>query len=127
MSSPSFPVQSFKDLLVWQRAMDLAVRVHEITVAMPARHRFSLAEQMNRAAVSIPSNIAEGAGRRHRGEYRYHVGIARGSVAELETQLLLGVRVEAIPASHAAEPLRLADEVSRMLLGLARRLSKPAP
>lgn len=106
--------------------MDLAVRVHEITGAMPPRHRFSLAEQLNRASVSVPSNIAEGAGRCHRGEYHHHIGIARASVAELETQLLLAVRVSAIGAGDAAQPLELLTEVGKMLSGLAPQPRAPA-
>ncbi len=77
---------------------------------------------MNRAVVSIPSNIAEGVGRHHRGEYRQYVGIARGSLRELETQLLLGVRIGAFGMERVAEALSLADQIGRMLSRLASRL-----
>ncbi|HET8623175.1 MAG TPA: four helix bundle protein [Gemmatimonadales bacterium] len=82
----------------------------------------SLAEQVNRAAVSAPSNIAEGVARLSRGEFRYHVSIALGSIRELETQLLLGARIGAVPAGDAAEVLAMADEVGRMLTRLGHRL-----
>jgi four helix bundle protein len=81
-------IGSFRDLHVWRRSMELAVLVHQLTRRMPREYRFSLTEQMNRAAVSTASNIAEGAGRFGRGEFRRHVSIALGSVRELETQLL---------------------------------------
>jgi len=102
--------------------MDLAVRVHHLTRNAPARYRFTLAEQMNRCAISVPSNIAEGAGRHSRGEFRHHVGIARGSLRELETQLLLGVRLDMFRAGDAAEPLVLAAAVGRMLSRLGSSL-----
>jgi four helix bundle protein len=107
---------------VWQRAVDLAVQVHPLTRGMSREHRFSLAEQVNRAAVSVTSNVAEGAGRFGRGEFRRHVSIALGSVRELETQLLLGLRIEAFAPGQVAEPLALAEEVGRMLTKLGNRL-----
>jgi four helix bundle protein len=81
-----------------------------------------LAEQMNRAAVSISSNVAEGAGRFGRGEFSRHVSIALGSVRELETQLLPGLRIEPFAPGEVAEPLALAEEVGRMLTKLGNRL-----
>ncbi len=116
------PIRSFQDLIVWQRSMDLAVRVHQLTKTAPARFRFSLSEQMNRAAISVPSNIAEGVGRHGRGAFRHHVSIALGSLRELETQMLLGLRIDAFRPGDAVEPLVIAAEVGRMLTRLGNRL-----
>lgn len=95
--------------------MDLAVRVHQLTRAAPLRFRFSLTERMNRAAISIPTNIAEGVGRHGCREFRRHVGITLGSLREIETQLLLAVRIGAFGAGDGAELLLIAAEVGRML------------
>jgi four helix bundle protein len=102
--------------------MDLANHVFVLTGALAPHFRFSLGDQMNRAAISIPSNIAEGVGRHHRSEYRQHVGIARGSLREIETQLMLGVRIGAFTRDEAAEAVTLADQIGRMLSRLASRL-----
>ena len=115
-------IESFQDLIVWQRSMTLAVRVHLLTKHVAPRFRFSLAEQMSKAAISIPCNIAEGVGRHGRGEFRHHVSIALGSLRELETQLLLGVRLDAFRPGDAAEPLLMAGDVGRMLTRLGNRL-----
>jgi four helix bundle protein len=123
MATTDLPAYSpFQDLIVWQRSMVLATQVCQLTRNTPARFRFNLAEQMHRSAISIPSNIAEGAGRLSRGEFRQHVGIARGSLRELETQLLLGVRVDAFSQADIAEPLLVAAEVGRMLSKLSSSL-----
>jgi four helix bundle protein len=102
--------------------MELADQVFALRGALTPHYRFSLGHQMNRAAVSIPSNIAEGVGRHHRSEYRQHLGIARGSLRELGTQLLLGVRIGAFRMEQAAHALTLADQIGRMLSRLASRL-----
>ena len=115
-------IRSFRDLVVWQRSMDLAVHVHQLTDASPPRFRFSLSEQMNRAAISVPSNIAEGVGRHGRGEFRHFVSVALGSLRELESQLLLGARIGAFSSDDAAGPLLVAAEVGRMLTRLGNRL-----
>ena len=116
----------FERLVVWQRAMDLADRVHVLTRNAAPRFRFALADQMNRSAISIPSNIAEGAGRFSPREFRRFVGIARGPVRELETQLLLGIRVGMVRAGDAAEPLIWAADVGRMLSRLGSSLRRAA-
>lgn len=106
--------------------MDLAARVHVLTVDAAPRFRFTLADQMNRSAASISSNIAEGAGRFSPREFCRFVGIARGSVRELETQLLLGIMVGMVPAGDAAEPLIWAADVGRMLSRLGSSLRRAA-
>lgn len=89
-------IRFYRDLDVWQAAMDLAVAAHKLAETLPLTHRFELAAQIRRAATSIPSNIAEGHGQRGDRVFRRHVRIALGSLAELETQLELGVRLDLI-------------------------------
>jgi len=98
-----------KDLLVWQRAMLLAESIYRITRSFPSEERFGLVSQMRRAAVSIPSNIAEGAARRTSAEYLSFLHIARGSLAELETQLTLSGRLNLLKISES-----LGDDVDRI-------------
>ena len=80
-------VQSFRDLQVWQRAMQLSVAIYRLTQGFPREEIYGMSSQMRRSAVSVPSNIAEGYGRNGAGEYRHFLGIARGSNFELQTQL----------------------------------------
>lgn len=95
------PVQDYKDLLVWQKAMDLAELIYHITESFPDREMYCLTKQVRRAAVSVPSNIAEGQGRQSTGEFRHFLGIARGSLLEVEIQMRLAYRDESDdPAIH---------------------------
>src|SRR6478752_8675219 len=87
-------VRSFQDLIAWQRSLDLAEHVYQATRAFPKEEIYGLTSQMRRAAVSIASNIAEGHARQTRGEYIQFLGIARGSLAELETQTILAARLD---------------------------------
>jgi len=116
-------VSSYKDLLVWQRSMDLVVTVYETTAKLPAGEQFGLVAQMRRSAVSVPSNIAEGYGRQATGEYRHHLSIARGSLLELETQLLLCRRLNYLPESETDLILGEITEISKMLGSLISKLS----
>lgn len=102
--------------------MELAEACYRLTEALPHDERFGLASQLQRAAVSVPSNIAEGHGRMQRRAYANHASIARGSVLEVQTQLELAVRLGRLSREQVAETWRLADEVSRMLHSLIRRL-----
>ena len=115
-----------KDLILWQKAMDLAVVVHESCTTLPRSETYGLVSQLRRAATSIPSNIAEGYARRSKKEYIYFLHVTRGSMAELETQLLLAQRVGYLPESEAADLQVRIDEVGRILhaivSGLHRRL-----
>lgn len=79
-------INSFKDLIVWQKSMDLVESIYRITEKLPSKEQFGLISQMRRAAVSIPSNIAEGYGRQSKGSYTQFLSISRGSLLELETQ-----------------------------------------
>ena len=120
-------VRSYRDLLVWQRSLDLAVRVYAVTDKFPRCEVYGLAVQLRRAAVSVPSNIAEGHGRHHLGEYLHHLSIANGSLMELETQLIIASRREYMPPGLERSLLDSSSEVGRMLAGLTRSLSRRRP
>lgn len=113
-------VNSYRDLVVWQRAMSLAKAVYRETSTLPDTERYGLVSQMRRAAVSIPSNIAEGSKRGSRKDYVQFLRIASGSTAELETQILLA---QDIFAQEYEESCALIQEVRRMLAALISRLS----
>jgi len=113
---------SFKDLVVWQKAIQLSSEIYRLTASFPPSEQFGLTNQMRRASVSIASNIAEGNGRSTKGEYVVFLGHARGSNCELQTQLIiannLGFCTQA--ASEPAE--KLSAEISRMLNALINKL-----
>src|SRR5712691_3566546 len=92
--SRGHPIRSYRDLEVWQRAMDLVVASYRATRSFPGHERFGLTAQLRRSAVSVASNIAEGRGRHGLGDFLHHLSIANGSVMELETQFLIGRRLE---------------------------------
>ncbi|NBK23655.1 MAG: four helix bundle protein, partial [Spirochaetia bacterium] len=93
--------------------MDMVVAVYELTAGFPAQERYGLASQMQRAAVSIPANIAEGYGRVHRGDYVHHLSIARGSLAELETHIALAARLGFTPRERATEIWNMTQEMGK--------------
>ena len=101
--------------------MELAKAVYRKTAEFPGEERYGLAQQMRRAAVSIPSNIAEGAGRNRAKEYVHFIGIARGSLAELETQMQLTVMLGFTTKEHAG--FALADRTGKLLTGLHKKWS----
>ena len=108
------------DLKVWQLAMDLVVEVYAITRQFPDSEKYGLDSQMQRAAVSVPSNIAEGAGRESNADFLRFLTIARGSLSELETQLLLAQRLNYI--ADVSQQLNIIKEVFMLLKGLVRKL-----
>ncbi|MBH0177201.1 MAG: four helix bundle protein [Nitrospira sp.] len=110
-----------KDLAVWKKAMELATQVYSLTSQFPKEEMYGLTSQMRRSAVSIPSNIAEGAARHSRKEFIQFLHVASGSVAELETQLLLASRIGYLPTDII---LTHTEEVRKMLLGLLRSLKQ---
>ncbi len=114
--------QHYRDLIVWQKAMSLAKLCYQVTKVFPKEEVFGLTSQIRRAAASIPANIAEGNGRAHTKEYLNHLSIARGSLAELETHLILSKEVELLKEAECQKCLALADEISRMLSALRRAL-----
>jgi four helix bundle protein len=115
-------ITSYRDLQVWQRAMELATAVYQLAKFMPHREEHRLTGQMLLAAASVPANIAEGHMRGTRKDYANFVSIARGSLAELERFLLLAERVQLLSAGQTGAATRLADEVWRMLTVLRQRL-----
>ena len=117
-------VYTYRDLIVWQKAMDLVVLCYEVSDRLPAKERYGLASQIQRSVVSIPSNIAEGYGRRHTGDYFHHLSMANGSLKELETQLLIAVRLKYVTESDIASAMSLASEVGRMLTSLMSKLRR---
>ena len=112
----------YKDLIVWQKAMLLAKNIYDLTGRFPAAERFGLISQMRRAAVSVPSNIAEGQARRTTGEFVQFLSNAAGSLAELETQLLLSVDLSFSSKDATDGLLGLVSEIRRMLIALGKRL-----
>ncbi len=115
-------VNSYRDLLVWQRAMDLVESCYKIASGFPQEELFGLSSQLKRAAVSIPANIAEGHGRDGLGEYIHFLGVAQGSLREAETHLLLAGRFGFVSNEMLDNALRQSDEVGRMLGSLIRSL-----
>jgi four helix bundle protein len=115
-------VQHYRELIVWQKAMSLAKLGYQLTKSFPKDELFGMTSQIRRAAASIPANIAEGNGRAHTREYLNHLSIARGSLAELETHLLLSKEVELLKEADLHRCLSLADEISRMLTALRKAL-----
>ncbi|MGL6222701.1 MAG: four helix bundle protein [Steroidobacteraceae bacterium] len=115
---------SHKDLILWQKALDLAVLAHHACNFMPRSETYGLAAQLRRAATSIPSNIAEGYARRSVKEYVYFLHVARGSMAELETQLLLAQRVGYLPDSEATDLQGRIGEVGRILNAVVAGLNR---
>ncbi|HEV8445959.1 MAG TPA: four helix bundle protein [Gemmatimonadaceae bacterium] len=116
-------VRSFKDLRVWQQALILVDACYSITKRFPSDERFGLVSQIRRSAVSIPTNIAEGHGRTGAREYLRFLSIARGSLRELETLLLIACRQELLATATQVELLRQIDDIARMLHGLTRRIA----
>lgn len=112
-------LKSYKDLIVWQKSFELAKQIYKLTEQLPQSEKYGLASQIQRCAVSIPSNIAEGQQRNNIREYRQFLGIAKGSAAELETQLLLTGDVFSLDVSHE---LSLVHEVQKMLGAMLKKL-----
>ena len=118
-------LSSYRELIVWQKSMDLATRIYTITRSYPAEERFGITSQMRRAATSIPANIAEGQARRSTGEFLQSLGIARGSLAELETFLTLSERLEFLAKTDSENLLNGCAEINKMLHALMKSLSTP--
>jgi len=111
-------IRNYADLVAWQRAVTLAESVYRTTEVMPREEQFGLTSQMRRAAVSIPSNIAEGQGRRTDREFLRMLSIAHGSLRELETQVLLATRLHFLRTDACESVLKQCQEVGRLLNGL---------
>src|SRR6266536_2693937 len=114
--------RSYKDLVVWQKGIALAKLVYQLTKNFPSEEKFGLVAQMRRAAVSIPSNIAEGQARHTTGEFIQFISHAEGSVAELDTQLILSVELKFSDHPSVAPAFELIGDLRRMLNALRRKL-----
>lgn len=117
-------MNSYRDLTVWQKALDLCVSVYEITSTFPKQEVYGLSIQMRRCSVSIPSNIAEGHNRKHRNEFLQFLRISYGSGAELETQLDIALKVKYIDELQYRSAFELLGEVMRMLNSLIDKFEK---
>ena len=115
-------IKSYKELTVWQKAMDLCTKVYKITSTFPKSELYGLVSQIRRCAVAIPSNIAEGQTRAHKQEYIQFLRIAMASGAELETQLLVSLRVGYLSEKNYEELNNLLGEIMRMLNSLISKL-----
>jgi four helix bundle protein len=115
-------LKHYRELIVWQKAMDLAEAVYRLTRKFPREEMFALTSQLRRAVVSIPSNIAEGQGRGGTKEFMQFLGIANGSLQEVETQLILSDRFNYITTAELNEVLDRCSEVGRVNQGLMRSL-----
>lgn len=115
-------IRDFRDLEVWQKAMDLVVDSYRIAKSFPSGERYGLTAQLRRAAVSVPSNIAEGRGRFGLGGFLYHLSVANGSLVELETQFCIAERLGYLTTDDAPAVFARIAEVRRLLAGMVRAL-----
>jgi four helix bundle protein len=116
--------QSYRELKVWKKAVDLALLVYELTAEFPKRETYGLSSQMQRAAVSIASNIAEGSARGTRRDFRQFVKLAEGSNCELQTQLLIARRLQYSSGQKYDVLEGLSDEIGKMLTALSKYLTR---
>ena len=119
-------MRGYEDLEVWRKAMDLAAMIYALEPLMPKSELYGMTSQMQRAASSVPANIAEGYQRGTRKDYARFIGIARGSLAETETFLMLAIRVSRLRTGDAQPCLDAARDVGRMLTRLKQRLDAPS-
>jgi four helix bundle protein len=120
----NMPVKDYRDLIVWQKAMDLVEAVYRVSAVFPREEIYGLTSQIRRAAISIPSNIAEGNGRNATRDYLNFLGMAYGSVKEVETQVLIAERLRYIESIRSCELTTMTEEVARLISGLTNYLNK---
>lgn len=108
-------MQTYKELVVWQKSLDITYRIYKITGEFPSEEKFGLTSQMRRAAVSIPSNIAEGYARKNKKENAYFVNVSYGSATELETQLIIAKRLNFLREDDFQSTNLLLEEVLKLL------------
>ena len=116
-------IRNYRDFIAWQKAMELVTATYELAQKLPSTETYGLASQLRRAAVSVPVNIAEGQGRKSDREFRRYVSIAHGSLRELETEVLIAIRLGYVSEIRGHPVLELASETGRLLSGLHRTLS----
>ena|ERR1019366_5653616 len=122
MESTRQKIYSYRDLVVWQKALDLVTEIYRATSGFPREEVFGLTSQLRRSAVSVPSNIAEGQGRATKGEFIQFLSHARGSLYELETQIVIAGRLGYLLAEREHALAAKAEEVARILNGLLTSL-----
>ena len=115
-------VNSYRELVVWQKAMDLVVEVYRLVKLLPREERYALSDQMRRSAVSTPSNIAEGHTRNSTKEYIQFLSIAKGSNAELQTQLSICSRLGYLSDEQISKVIVLSEEVGKMISSIQKKL-----
>jgi four helix bundle protein len=115
-------IQSHRDLVVWQKSMELAELIYHLAERFPKKEIYGLVSQMTRAAVSVPSNIAEGQARGTSKDYSYFLSVSKGSLMELETLLMLSVRIKFLFSEEAQPAFDLITEISKMLTSLRSKL-----
>jgi len=126
-SRPETLVRSYRDLAVWHRAMEVAVDCYRATPRFPKHETYGLTAQLHRAAVSVAANIAEGRSRQHTKEFLYHLSVAYGSLAELETHVEIARRLTYLPPEEADRLLQACALVGRMINGLRNSLHNKRP
>ncbi len=117
------PLKSYRDLIAWQKSMDLVQTVYESVRAFPKEEIYGLTSQLKRAVVSVPSNVAEGQGRKSSREFLHHLSIAYGSLMEVETQILIAARLGYLSSDEANRITEQTAEVGRVLNGLSNALN----
>ena len=117
-------VQSYRDLIVWQKSVELVLEIYRATQDFPKAETYGLVSQLRRAAVSVPSNIAEGRARLSTGEYKQFLGHARGSLMEIETQVLISQKLGYMNSGQSDILLNRATEVGKFLNGLLNSLNR---
>ena len=116
-------VNSYRGLIVWQKGMDLVVEIYRLVKKLPKEELYSLSDQMRRAAVSIPSNIAEGRNRSSSKDFLRFLYMAKGSLAEIETQMFIGVKLGYLEESDITTALNLCAEIGKMLNSMIAKLN----
>ena len=119
-------MQNYRELTVWQKSMDLVEEVYRLVKLLPREEQYALSDQMRRAVVSVPSNIAEGYGRHAAKDYLRFLNIARGSKNEVETQLLICVRLNYVSGNDLAKAMGLCNEIGRMLNTMIKKIISEA-
>lgn len=114
----------YKDLIVWQKAMELVKEIYLLVKKLPKEEKYALSDQMRRAVISVPSNIAEGYGRKSKIEYSRFLDIARGSLFELETQIHIGIMLGFFAEEESKKAFELTSEVARILNSIISKLEK---
>jgi four helix bundle protein len=124
MSERKTAIHSYRDLVVWQEAMNLAEAAYKLTAAFPREEAFALTTQLRRSGASVAANIAEGYGRDSKGAYVQHLRVAQGSLKEFETHLLLSGRVIAGNEEKIGPLLEQSERIGKMLRGLIRAIEQ---